>query len=294
VAAALADPAVADTSTFPPEPDPLLFRIFAEVNPDENGILTFANRHGDLRGEWSCLSRGGREIRSHSALEGEPLDIWQGQIAAMQRLTGLWNLILREDEEALARHIRWEREPTEGLCVRFDSHPGPVSGGAPSLGAARISEVIASAESGPELLREFRVGEVVQPAKAYLQGQLDSHLHHVAEDVQVGMWWDSRRRHPGLSYWCPTLLSALWLQFATAVSENVGHGRCPECGTWFVVAQRAFRSSRLFCSTACRSKAYRERQGRARQLYTSGKSFEAIAEELDSDVATVRRWIYPR
>jgi hypothetical protein len=33
-------------------------------------------------------------------------------------------------------------------------------------------------------------------------------------------------------------------------------------------------------------------QGRARQLYTGEKkTFEEIAEELDSDVATVRRWI---
>ena len=33
-------------------------------------------------------------------------------------------------------------------------------------------------------------------------------------------------------------------------------------------------------------------QGRARQLYTAEKkTFEEIAEELDSDVATVRRWI---
>jgi hypothetical protein len=33
-------------------------------------------------------------------------------------------------------------------------------------------------------------------------------------------------------------------------------------------------------------------QGRARQLFTvEKKTFEEIAEELDSDPATVRRWI---
>src|SRR5262249_24513936 len=127
--------------------------------------------------------------------------------------------------------------------------------------------------------------------KAYLQGQLDLHLHHAADDVQVGMRWDSRRGHPALSYYCPSLLSAVLLQFATAVNENVGHGRCRECGTWFVVAPNAFRSSRMFCSTGCRSKAYRERQVRARQMYTAQKSFEEIAKELDSDVATIKKWV---
>jgi hypothetical protein len=203
----------------------------------------------------------------------------------MKRLTGLWDLILREDEEALARHIRWEEAPPGGPCVRFDSHPGPISGG------ARISEVIASAASDPGLLQEFRAGDVVQPAKAYLQAQLDRNLRGAAGPVGVGMRWDSRRGHPALSYRCPTLLSAVWLQFATAVNENVGHGRCRECGTWFVVAPNAARSSRMFCSTGCRSKAYRERQERARQLHAAKKSFAAIAAELGSDVATVRKWI---
>jgi hypothetical protein len=209
----------------------------------------------------------------------------------MRRLTYLWDLIQRNYEEGLARHIRWEEDPPEGPCIRFDSHPGPVSGGAPSLGGVRISEVIASAASDPELLGEFRAGGVARLAKVYLQVQLDLHLHHAAEDVRVGMRWDSRRGHPALSYWCPSLLSAVWLEFATAVNENVGHGRCRECGTWFVVAPNAFRSSRTSCSTSCRSRGYRQRQTMARQLHAAKKSFEAIAAELGSDVATVRKWI---
>jgi hypothetical protein len=83
----------------------------------------------------------------------------------------------------------------------------------------------------------------------------------------------------------------VWLQFATVVSENLVYGRCPECGTWFEVAPNAARSSRRFCSTGCRSKAYRERQDRARQLHTAGKTFEEIAAELESDAATVRKWV---
>jgi hypothetical protein len=52
------------------------------------------------------------------------------------------------------------------------------------------------------------------------------------------------------------------------------------------------RSHRRFCSNACKTKAHRNKQDRARQLFTvEKKTFEEIAKELDSDVATVRRWI---
>jgi hypothetical protein len=52
------------------------------------------------------------------------------------------------------------------------------------------------------------------------------------------------------------------------------------------------RSHRRFCSNACKTKAHRNKQDRARQLFTvKNMTFEEIAGELDSDVATVKRWI---
>ena len=87
------------------------------------------------------------------------------------------------------------------------------------------------------------------------------------------------------------LYSGVWLQFADAVTNDRIFSRCRECGKWFEVAPEVARSHRRFCSNSCRSKAYRQRQDRARQLFTAKKSFEEIAEELDSDVATVKKWI---
>jgi hypothetical protein len=289
VAASVVDPAVADTATFSPEPDPLLFRLFAEVGPDEDAIRTFATRYGDLgRPVELSLARRGK-LKSHTALVGTFLDTWQWQVAEMRRLTTLWDLIHRGDEESLAHHVRWERGPSE-RSVFFDSQ-GPVPENRTSLAEGLGSELIASSASDPGLLGTFRPGDVLQPAKYYLNDQLDHFLFSAAEEVTVGMSWDPRREHPALAYHCPTLMSAVWLGLGTSVSEDVGHGKCPTCGTWFVVAQRAFRSSRMFCSTGCRSKAYRERQDRARQLHAAKKSFEAIAAELGSDVATVRKWV---
>jgi hypothetical protein len=292
LAAALVDPAVADFPTFfSPEPDELLFRVFGELRADEESILAFANRYGDLGSpdELSLARRG--KFKHHTDLFGTFLDTWQWHVAEVRRLTALWDLVHRGGEESLGRHIRWARGPSEGWSVYFDRHAGPVPENRASLAEGPGSELIASSASDPGLLGTFRPGDVLKPALAYLKNRLDPCLNRGAEYVTVGMSWDPRREHPALAYHCPTLLAAVWLGLATSVSENIGHGKCPTCGKWFAVAQGAFRSSRMFCSTGCRSRAYRQRQETARRLYTSGKSFEAIAEELDSDVATVRKWV---
>lgn len=139
-------------------------------------------------------------------------------------------------------------------------------------------------------MERFTVGEVLLPGWAYLQGQIDDCLGQL-DPAKPCMAWDPKRERPALRYGPHTLLDALWLQFADAVDRDKVFGQCQECGKWFEIAPDAARTHRRFCSNSCRGKAYRERQDKARQLFTVGKTFEEIADELDSDVATVRRWI---
>jgi hypothetical protein len=156
--------------------------------------------------------------------------------------------------------------------------------------------VIASRDSEPELLAEFEAGDPVAPAWAYLQQDLDNHLNHLTgQEGAAGLVAvadrDPKRGRPSLRFVAPTLLVAIWVQLADAVSNDRTFGRCRECGKWFAVAPGAARTHRRTCSNACRSRSFRERQERARQLHAAEKSFEEIAKELDSDVATVRKWI---
>jgi hypothetical protein len=285
-------PDVEDIRQAPPEePHPVLFRLFSETPADEDGSQAFAARYGNLTGGWELLPVARGKAASSGPVSGVFLETWQGQIAAMRRLTNLWELIQQEDREGLARHVFWGEASPGVQAVFFDSHPDLPEGTSPPAGDFRVREPIASAASDAALFGRFQPGDVLEPAKAYLQVELDLHLHHAADDVRVGMSWDARRSQPVIAYSCPTLLSAVWLQFATVVNENLAFGRCPECGQWFEVAPNAARSSRRFCSTGCRSKAYRERQDRARQLFTAGKTFEEIAAELESDAATVKKWV---
>ena len=280
----------AGASPLRPESDAALFRNFAELRPDEGSILAFAGRHGSLcRFEFFPATR--TESVGGSPMCGTLLINWQDNISAMQRLVGLWDLLREPDRERLAAHILWQETATEGLSVHFDSHPDGGSAGGPALGFQRTRAVIASRDSEPELLAEFEAGDPVAPAWAYLQQDLDLHLHHVADGLAAVAAWDPKRGRPALRFEAPTLVSLLWVQMADAVANDRTFGRCRECGRWFAVAPGAARGHRRTCSNACRSRSFRERQERARQMYTAQKSFEEIAKELDSDVATVRKWI---
>src|SRR5262249_9802207 len=91
-----------------------------------------------------------------------------------------------------------------------------------------------------------------------------------------GVHWTSERVHdtdrPSPT-WGKT---GRFCKFAEAISMNKRYRECKECGQWFEIPLRGARISREYCSTGCRSKAYRERQQRAYELHTQGKSFKEI------------------
>ena len=142
------------------------------------------------------------------------------------------------------------------------------------------------------MLARFEVEDPILPGWLYLDQDINLHLGRYAAQVPTATAWDPDRQRPTLQLVAPTLLAAVWLQLADAVSNDRTFNRCRTCGKWFEVAPEVARSHRRFCSNACKTKAHRNKQDRARQLFTVEKmTFEEIADELDSDVATVRRWI---
>src|SRR5262249_29215473 len=87
------------------------------------------------------------------------------------------------------------------------------------------------------------------------------------------------------------LLAALWMQFGDAVNEDQHLRSCETCERWFEVSQKKYRKSRIYCSEACRSSAYRSRKDKAMRMAASGKSVKEIAKALNSTIATVKGWI---
>lgn len=88
-----------------------------------------------------------------------------------------------------------------------------------------------------------------------------------------------------------TLLGALWLQLAETISGCRKHRACAACRNWFEVSPEMFRKNRVYCSEECRSRAYRKRKEKARQLAKEGKTVKEIAAQLGSNAEAVRGWL---
>jgi hypothetical protein len=120
--------------------------------------------------------------------------------------------------------------------------------------------------------------------EAFLNGQLAAQVvPRMAANTPEGLLT--------LSYEPHTLRGALWLQLAEAISQNKQLRRCDFCGRWFEVSPRATGKPRLFCSNACRVKAYKRRQIDAHALYNTGTPIPEIAAQLGSNTDTVRGWL---
>ena len=78
-------------------------------------------------------------------------------------------------------------------------------------------------------------------------------------DIRFGKAWDAA--HPALFIVPKDLLSAMWLQFAQAVSAMTNLRRCNWCPTWFAYGTgTGRRKSAHFCSDRCRKAAHRHQK----------------------------------
>jgi hypothetical protein len=80
------------------------------------------------------------------------------------------------------------------------------------------------------------------------------------------------------------------MQFATAVEGGKEYRRCDTSKTWFELSAHA-RAGAKFCRKACRFRAYRMRQAKAREFHAHAVAVSEIAERLNSDVESVKGWL---
>jgi hypothetical protein len=176
----------------------------------------------------------------------------------------------------------------DGTRVSIDTHPDLQFGQLPQKPAHVHRAVIADERLDQEILARFVPGHPIGPALHCMQGLINEHLHHRASP---SLLWETNRDRLGLYIVPDGLIGALWLQFARAVERDARFRQCLECTTWFEIAPGRGRTDKQFCSTACRTRAYRNRQAEAVRLHREGRSVEDIARELESDPDTVRGWI---
>ena len=225
---------------------------------------------------------------------GEPLNKWINEIYSFRQALKLWRLTQERDVAGLSEHIVLKQDPERGDSVWFHWESGSTSDLASQWGTKEpfieSNYCIASAYR-PEMMRHLEHGDVVQPALLHVQQLVNRHL---TNRVAPQMMWDDGWRRLGLHVIPIGLIGAIWLQFARAVTGNMQFRQCGRCEKFFELSPNASRTNKLFCSNACKTRSYRERQTEARQMHTAGISVEQITAKLRSDVKTVRRWVGQR
>jgi hypothetical protein len=260
-----------------------LYRTFAFVSADDReAILSFANEYGNLGvgGRVMDLTESDDPARRLGVL-GEPFEVWRTAIAEMRRAVALWDMTKAGDVAGLRRILRWQAAEKdamglgmeEGWCYR-----------APDGRGAFVRQ-----ERGL-----FKPGDVLTPASFLVQQWVNDNLRGRASPMLV---YDLDLGRQVAQVVPHDLLTAMWLQFWQGIGGNKDYHSCKECGRWFELSsdQSAHRTVRReFCSDPCKSRDYRRRKDRARQLKAEGKSVKEIARETDTDLDTIKKWVTKR
>ncbi|MFC1628424.1 hypothetical protein ACFL3H_04865 [Gemmatimonadota bacterium] len=239
------------------EEETALFRTFADTKVTREGILEFADKYGSLGGDVrrivlrvskTSTSKRDRQSRPDKA---EPFSVWIQEIAAMKRAVELWDMLRESEEDELSRYIVWDGEDE---LPYYDSHPDSIDSETPREGnmAHRIT---LHGKTRRRNWQYFQTGDLIQPA----WNQLSKEINRGIEDrVLPALLWDSSYSRMILMLEPNSLIGAMWLQFAHAVSGEQEYRRCLTCDKWIAINSQQSRMK--YCSGKCRQKSYRNRR----------------------------------
>jgi hypothetical protein len=198
----------------------------------------------------------------------------------MKAPVSLWEAIHAKDTSVLAKCIRWP-SPDH---VTYEWPPSTEW-----ITPWSTKATIASREINSHLLDRFRPGDVIMPARIYLQEVVNKSLE---EFVAPRLLWTDREKM-GLFIVPSTLIGCLWLQLAKAIAESCKFRICEGCGKSMLVSPEGsgYRTNRKTCSNACRIRLYSRRKLEARQLRSQKLTVREIAKRLDTDTGKVKKWI---
>lgn len=239
---------------------------------------------------WKVCEAGYRWVKSDSDAHGElillPVKPWPTRVyEPLKTHTGLFREFagLKSDPEEFRRFA----DGYGSLC------PPPAGGGE----QVKASETLAFWKGQAEAIRAatalwdaVRAGEADPDELGRVAEAID---HGRRGRVEFRFAFDRRRRRFEDVPVPADLLGAIWAQFADAVAADRQYRRCPApgCGRWYELSPTAKGPDRNHCSVACKQRAYRHRRDRALELFKNRRTAEQIADELDTPVETVRRWL---
>ena len=238
-----------------------LFREFAYLQPTENAFLEFANQHGwlgvsrFLRGE---PSEDGKTISislGDPRAQGEPLWRWKEARREMWRVATVVEAILNRDISTLRQWFQISEHAVRYLREEPDNLPGYPSmewicSGEPPL-RSWLWQWGNQGRDDDERLIRFASGW----AQKQINDAMGGSEKETATSVRILM--NDEKDGMTLHIVPDTLLAAMWLQCARALTENPTFKACEHCGKWFELAPGARRKNSKYCSVRCKVAAHR-------------------------------------
>lgn len=248
----------------PLKTDTGLFRVFSSLKGTEADVLAFANQYGSLVPTT-------RRLYHRCSLRR-----WKQLIAYMGFLVELWDAAQSRNAEFLKRHVvitngkmKWPKPMSIVRFRRMRSDPLEYEFPGPLTDLNVVNAALYLVNIGVALgFEESDQGNRLQM--------------RVNWSPKAGL---QLRLHPR------DLMTAIWLQFALAVTGDKQYRACDACGKSYEIAPDTARTNKVFCSNRCKVRAYRDRKAKAVAMRLAGSTPRQIAKALDSDVATVSGWI---
>ena len=238
---------------------PSLFYDFSLLNTDRDSVLRFANKYGPLQGNWQDCT----------------WYEWVMEIELMRNAIDLWEAVKSRKQSELARHVTWEKSGRLIICspVYAEYEPGCIDYG--NLPPFERTE------------EDYKFRDYFLPARDLLDWKLST--SPIFTDTLT-----QHRHHSGhliFSLNFATLQESVWAQFSVAVAESKQFRKCEACDKRFELSPDKNRADRLFCSDACRVRAYRQRRAKAEEMRNAGMSLREIAKTVGTDMATAKQWL---
>ena len=236
---------------------PALCRAFASMDGSQRSIEDFAAKYGQLT----------------DPQKGEPLAAWEEAIADMRSAVECW------DAAQNARVVAVSGEAGVGkTAILADTtfYPGSIAAEtsltpgdddidvAVRLPPGNIAEALKFSRrvSKPSDAFEFlasKIGQYILNVRTVVVLNDSVQQSISTNGTRVWLDWGPRPKRLSLRPSPTTLLEAMWVQFGQAVEANTSFRQCRQCRTWFDLSPKAARADKVFCTEACKAKAYRQR-----------------------------------
>lgn len=232
-----------------------VFRKFAELKTRQD-IKKFADMFGDLSNHWNDPPHR----YDGTSVLGRLLSEWTKAIEDMRVLVNLWDHIKERNYDALKKLIFFTDEGPEYVISRpkTGSHIG------------KLAQL--TLPSGKRI--QFSHNDLLLPARCALQIEVNARLSENA--IKPELTWtpdtnESGGYHQRIVFRSKSLVSALWIQFAQAITEELQMRLCEFCGGYFQVGPGGSREDAKYCKDVCRVRAWTKRKNEQKPAVKSTK-----------------------